>query len=79
MARTCYYTNEGFAQEVDGKIVYNLAQIEEGVPGYRVTHADPDLAVVQRLARVRNETAGLSEQDVHAIVISSVAASQVGR
>ena len=77
MARTCYYTNAGFAQEVDGKIVYNLAQIEEGVPGYLVTHSDPDLNVVQQLAREGNEKAGLSDEDVQAIVISSVAAGPV--
>jgi hypothetical protein len=77
MPRTCYYTNAGFAQEVDGKIVYNLAQIEEGVPGYRVTHSDPDLDVVQQLAREGNETAGLSDEDVQGIVISSVTAGPV--
>jgi len=79
MARSCYYTNEGFAEDVDGRIVYNLALIEEGQPGYRVTHSDPDLSVVQNLARVGNETAGLSESDVLAIVASSMAAGPVPR
>jgi len=76
MARTCYYTNEGMAEVVDGTIVYKLAYIEEGVPGYLMADTDPDLAVMQNLARVRNEMAGLSERDVHAIVASSLAAGR---
>ncbi len=79
MARTCYYTNEAMAEDVSGTVVYKLAQIEEGVPGYCVTDSDPDLAVLQELARVRNEKAGLSERDVHAIVASSMAAGPMPR
>jgi len=44
-----------------------------------VADTDPDLAVMQNLARVRNEKAGLSERDVHAIVASSIAAGRVPR
>jgi len=79
MARTCYYTNEAMAEDVGGTTVYKLARIEEGIPGYLVADTDPDLAVMQNLARVRNEKAGLSERDVHAIVASSMAAGRVPR
>lgn len=79
MARTCYYTNEGMAEDFSGTVVYKLALIEEGVPGYRVTESAPDLLALQALARARNEKAGLSERDVHAIVASSMAAGPVPR
>lgn len=79
MARTCYYTNEGFAEEVNGQVVYHLAKIEEGSPGYTVMYSDADLDVVLNMAQVGNETAGLSESDVRDIVTSSMAAGRVSR
>jgi hypothetical protein len=75
--RRCYYTNEAFATRADGKVIYQLALIEEGAPGYSVSYTSEYFETVKAMARSGNEGCGLSEADVLDIVASSMAAGPV--
>jgi len=78
MNRQCYYTNESFAQRAGGRVFYTLALITENKPGYSVVQTSLNLPYLQQMAANRNREAGLSDDDVLAIVASSMAAGKAG-
>lgn len=84
MTRTCFYANESFAgREFGGRVVYHVALVVENVAGYTRIEPDPDeahdLAAIQaRCLRVNTEL-GLTDDDVRAIVASSMAEGPVER
>jgi hypothetical protein len=74
--RACYYTNESFAERINGKVVYHAALVIEGEAGYTKIcieegRAD-DLEFVQRRCDHVNGALGLTPDDVLDIVGSSM-------
>lgn len=84
MTRTCFYINESFAERNKaGQVVYHVALVAENVAGYMRIEPEPDeahdLAAIQaRCLRVNTEL-GLTDDDVRAIVGSSMAQGPVGQ
>jgi hypothetical protein len=70
-----WYTNESFFERESGK--YVVARIAEDSPGYEVWDRFATLADAQAAAATANQTHGLSEADVLAVVVSSMRAGRV--
>lgn len=75
--RVVFYTDESFAQDTRHGMIYNVARITEGEPGYEVAggYSTPEAAAEN--ARRMNVIKGNSEQDVLDVVASSMSAGKV--
>jgi len=75
--RVVFYTDDSFAQDTHHGMIYNVARITEGEPGYEITggYSTPEAAAEN--ARRMNVIKGNTEDDVQEVKISSMAAGKV--
>ena len=74
--RLAYYASEAIM--TDDRKRYMVAAVEENSPGFfETTYTYPVFADAMALADSVNESLGLTPEDVHAIVASSMAAGRI--